>query len=127
MRACVRVHLESSRGNTFNDESNSLLLVKQVQLSSFNEIFLDTFIFVVGVGVGVGAVSRNHGRAPDFFSWGDTGGGKGQGMWGQILVMEGLLMDAWAAITGGGGQLGGGGGGKARARGGGQLPPLPSR
>ena len=35
-------------------------------------------------------------------------GGKGQGMWGQILAMEGLLMDAWT-ITGGGG--------KARARG----------
>ena len=50
--------------------------------------------------------------APDFFS----GGAKGQGMWGQILAMEGLLMDAWA-ITGE--QLGG----KAKARG--QLSPCP--
>ena len=33
-------------------------------------------------------------------------GGKGQGMWGQILAVEGLLMDAWT-ITGGGGAAGG--------------------
>ena len=40
--------------------------------------------------------------APVFFSWGGgaKGGGKGQGMWGQILAMEGLLVDAWT-ITGG--------------------------
>ena len=58
------------------------------------------------------------GGARLFLLGGKGGGGKGQGMWGQILAMEGLLMDAWT-ITGG--QLGGGG--KTRARG--AAAPLP--
>ena len=49
---------------------------------------------------------------PDFFSW----GGKGQGMGGQILAMEELLMNVWT-ITGGSW------GGKARARGAAAPPP----
>ena len=59
-------------------------------------------------------VSRSMGGARLFLL-----GGKRQGMWGQILAIEGLLMDAWT-ITGGGGAAGG----KARARGV-QLPPPP--
>ena len=48
--------------------------------------------------------------APDFFSW----GGQGAAQRGQILAMEGLLMNA-STITGGGG--------KARARKGGASGP----
>ena len=50
-------------------------------------------------------------------------GGKGQGMWGQILAMEVLLMNAWT-ITGGG--AAGGRGSKARARGGSCPPASPT-
>ena len=54
-----------------------------------------------------------HGRCQAFSPGG--GGAKGQGMWGQILAMKGLLMNAWT-ITGGGGQGQGMGGGAAAPR-----------
>ena len=53
----------------------------------------------------------DHGRRQTFFP-----GGGGQGMWGQISAIEGLLMDAWA-ITGGGDSWG------ARPGHGGRCPP----